>query len=454
MVQQGTAVYAVAPGPDEAVFATDAGVWRRLPGQVEFLVAARPFYRLPPPLHANITRLAFAADGRSIALIKEIEGEQHNQDDDEKVLERWDATGHAETVRIVQTHEFRKVSFQPGGAALTAVSRDQGSGQAATVVRSAEGVVVAHLAREYGSTADGHRVTGVSQTGDSIIETDGVTALVWDVAAQRSRPFSLSGRLREVSAATIAPEGRFFALYGTDQRGGRAILVSAVDDREAPKFLPQGSVREGPDGGDAISEDEEFNILQMDLSADGQRLAVLYTYAEQFARVWDVATGRDVSPGVLKGLPQASSMTVPDHMLLSPAGRYLVLTHDETIALLDLSEGEAATPRQLSEHTAMTSLTFSSDDRYLAVGGDHGTLHIFDTRRLGDEIALLKHEGPITAAAFSADDSRVAVATTFRDNVKRSTSSVIRVLLLRPTDLLAEANSRLSALQRAGRSSN
>ena len=68
--------------------------------------------------------------------------------------------------------------------------------------------------------------------------------------------------------------------------------------------------------------------------ADGQRLAVLYSYAEQFVRVWNVDSGNDLSPAALKDTGDVGLMA------LSPGGRFLVLTDlDHRNQLLDLSKG-------------------------------------------------------------------------------------------------------------------
>ena len=138
---------------------------------------------------------------------------------------------------------------------------------------------------------------------------------------------------------------------------------------------------------------------------------------------------------------------------LSPGGHFLVTTDRKNRTwLLDLSRGPAAEMRRLLDDTGVESIAFSRDDRYLGIGSDagEGQLHVFDTGTSEGvlEIAVLQHTGKVTAVSFS-DDSRYVVTASSDQHAYRldeEESYPVRIWLLQPGDLIAEATARLGNL--------
>lgn len=428
IVRQARPVMTIAPGTDGTYFATDTGVWKRPVGRVEFEPVTRFGYPLSVPLHSTISRVAFGAGGGSLTLIREIEGEQRDQSNDEVALETWDTNGYVDTARMFPTEDVESLGFKPGSEFL-AVLPDKPSGRKpAHVYRVADGVQ-ADVPSFEPEPAD-RKPRYVS--ANYIVYADEVTAVVWDVWSGRKATVKYGDEMKNLQAATVSPGGRFLALSGTDKKRRQpAVFVYRVD----------GDLRRW---GKPITPSDDCNPDTMSLSADGRRLAGRC----ELPRVWDVTTGRDVSPKALD--ESAAILDEVSDMLLSPDGRLLVVTSlSDWPYVLDLSKAGAKLTALL-EDTKAFQLAFSPDGRYLGLGsGD--VLHVFDTRSPDGviEIAQLDTAGSITAVAFSDDDRYVATASTI--SFEKEESYPVRVWLLRPEELLAEAKSRLDRLHNTGR---
>jgi WD40 repeat protein len=242
--------------------------------------------------------------------------------------------------------------------------------------------------------------------------------------------------LKEVKVATVGPDGKFLVMAGSSTEGKRSLAVYRADrdSYREWKTIPQ------PDN-------DLEDPVAMSISADGKRLAVLYSYAERFVRIWRVEDGLDTTPANLHNAGDVSQM------LLGPNGRFLVLTDsDNRTQLLDLSRGPNTNLRSLLEDTSISSIAFSADDRYLAVGAENGTAHVFDTSMPDDEIANLIHTGRVTGMAFSDDSKYLATASSNPRpyHIDEGESYPVRIWLLQPADLIAEAQSRLAPFELKG----
>jgi WD40 repeat protein len=196
-------------------------------------------------------------------------------------------------------------------------------------------------------------------------------------------------------------------------------------------------------------KDEDPEVTDLSLSADGRRLAVVYDYGNSFVRVWDVAAARDISPVCLKenhkGCPIIDNV---NRAIVSPNGNYVLISTEDFAGLIDVSKGSGTELKTLVDSTKITALTFSADGRYVGLGSDEGLLHVFESARPDDEIALLEHTGRVTAVAFSNDGKYVATASSDPHpyHLNEDESFPIRVWLLQPQDLLKEATARLDSL--------
>lgn len=426
--QQGE-VNAVVPGTDRTYFATDSGVWKRLSGRMDYEPIARFPYVRDFPSTSWVGPISFGPDGQSLVLARAIRTiDQGSNDLDEDVLEVWDLPGHWDLAHAFQPEEVTSVSFKPGEPLVLAMTEQPTQETPIRVFRAANGEPVDSIAFE--PEPEGSEEKYASPGGDSIVYANQKVAVVWDVWGRRKRTAVFGDVLQRVEVATVSPGGKFLALSGPNKEGEPALFVFRLERESYRKWksIPQ-------------ADDELETSVAMSLSTDGQRLAVLYSYAEQFVRVWDVGSGSDVSP---ESLAKAGDVS---QMALSQGGRFLVLADsDGETQLLGLSQGRKAKLIPLLDATSISSLAFSSDERYLGLGSYEGILYVFDTFRPEDEIARLQHTGAITAIAFSDDNRYLATASSDPHpyDIEEEESFPLRIWLLQPGDLIAEARERLA----------
>lgn len=432
-IQQQEVVQAVAPGTDATHFATDTGVWKMFAGESEFEPVARLPRPLVPPLNSTIKKLAFGPDGKSLTLVRHVvTGEQNSNDSNAEILEEWDSVGHRESASVLlKPDELGTLGFKPGGE-LVALLPEEPAGGSAAVFGAADGRKAEPVTFE-AATREG-KARATSQSADFIISADDKTAEVWDVWAKRKLTVTLDGAQQGVRAAAVGTGGKFFALVGEEKSGDSVVVYR----REGDSYRSWKSIK-GGDHEDPVS---------VSLSADGRRVAVHYTSGEEFSRVWDVRDEGDpfdASPDSLKAASYVRSLD----MLLSPDGRFLVTTDiDGLTQLLDLSGGKKAKLETLLDSTTVTSRAFSADGRYLGLGSDKGILYVFDTKSTLDskEVARLQHAGSVDGVAFSDDGKYVATTGNAQNRFDTTESYPLRVWLLRPEDLLAQAKARADSL--------
>ena len=87
-------------------------------------------------------------------------------------------------------------------------------------------------------------------------------------------------------------------------------------------------------------------------------------------------------------------------------------SNDFTIILWDTDEGKIAHEWVAHSYTSIETLAFSPDSRYLASGGDHGKVVIWDLFRNAAKVSELKgHTSTVSGCAWSPDGRFIASAS-------------------------------------------
>lgn len=288
------------------------------------------------------------------------------------------------------------VTFAPDGALLATAGHDRTARlwDAATGAprgRLAHDAEVLHVT----FAPDGRRVATASADG---------TARVWDVASGRQEARLEHGE--RVTAGQFSPDGRMLA---TGAASGAVRIWELASGRERARF----ALGVEPN---RLAYDREGRHL---VAAGFGRVAIVY----------DAAAGREVAR-----LPHDREVLA---VAYSPDGRLLATAAVDGAVRLWEPDGSRERGR-LRHEDSVNALAFAPDGRSLATGSADRTARVWDleSRR---EVARLEHATTVNAVAFTSDGRRVVTAS----GDPLSPPHAVRVWLLEPDDLIAEACARL-----------
>ncbi|MDQ3919782.1 MAG: hypothetical protein M3348_15045, partial [Acidobacteriota bacterium] len=150
--------------------------------------------------------------------------------------------------------------------------------------------------------------------------------------------------------------------------------------------------------------------------------------------------------GVAARLSHGKRASGPPFVAFSPRERYLLTSGDDGVTSLFKFDGGGV--ERLSDDSPVRAAAFSADERYFATGTREGVLKVFVTAEPESEIARLQDTGEATAIAFSGDGRLLATASRRHNpyDLGYEESFPLRVWLLRPGDLIAEASVRLATV--------
>ncbi len=207
---------------------------------------------------------------------------------------------------------------------------------------------------------------------------------VWDIASRRpvGGPVPSSGT---VTGLALSPGGKILAVAGN----GVQLWQTATGQRIGAGL---------PAAGDGSDQAVAF-------SPDGTLLATFG--AGGTARIWDVATQREVGGPMTAGRPGALTGVVA----FSPDGRTLVTVAAGGQATLWSAATQRQIGTQMAAGPAVTVAAFSPDGGMLATAGGDGSIRLWDvaTRQpIGSPMTA--DPQPVYAAAFTPDGATLATA--------------------------------------------
>jgi WD40 repeat protein/Flp pilus assembly protein TadD len=262
----------------------------------------------------------------------------------------------------------------------------------------------------------------VAQGTSAMNAGDGFTALLWFTEALR------------LDAGTLEQE--------QTHRQRIAALLQGLP-RPAQLWVHDGPVTEtrfSPDGSRVLTAGEDGKIHLWDsetgqetipplveggmvtfalFSRDGHRIAA--GSSEGTARVWDAHSGRPVTPLLSLNRRDAGATQPARWLEFSPDGRLLATVGGGEVRLWDVVSGRrlpSLTPNPsppgggrgegVRSTGGINVAVFSPDGRWLATGGDDGTIRLWDVAKRQAGSVITAHEGAVLCLAFSPDSKRIA----------------------------------------------
>jgi WD40 repeat protein len=132
-------------------------------------------------------------------------------------------------------------------------------------------------------------------------------------------------------------------------------------------------------------------LLRAIFSFDGER--VLTASSDGTARVWKTKTGEPITPFLKHG----SALLGAD---LSPEGKFVLTFDNRGVRVWDANTGESVGPA-LRHSEEVNKAAFSPDGRYVLTTSAEGTSRVWDYRKSEEILPALRHGEPIRYAEFT-----------------------------------------------------
>jgi WD40 repeat protein/tetratricopeptide (TPR) repeat protein len=303
----------------------------------------------------------------------------------DKTAQVWEvATGARFGLPLRHDDQVRRAEFSPDGRRILTVGADQ----TARVWDTFTGKSASAPLRHNGSvnhasfSHDGKRVLTAS---------DDETVRIWDLDPERQR-----------TTPKLEASGDWLRTLAISKDGQRVLGKNAVLRPEYPALLacaPQA----------AFPANLPWGALSI-TKAQASPPEELY----QTARVWDLTTGKPLSPL----LPHPAPV---EYGLFSPDGRYAVtvsLPHSGKVSLWlwEADTGRLVAP-PLEHPGSVQEVAFSPDGKLLVTAGGaaargKGEARVWEVATGRQVISPLEHQTVIYSASFSADSRRLATVAT------------------------------------------
>jgi WD40 repeat protein len=466
-IYQEHEIRVVAPGADNSYLATDRAVLKRYASREYEPVARIP---LPAGKPANyfgerdyvVENLSFDGSGDRLTVIRRYPTQMYDDvasEGSNKGLEEWDASGYWELARSPLLSETGNIAIMPGDQLVPTLFTSDPSASL-YLLRSTDGSEVVATVKTESLQAGLFHSDAIPR-----FLTIGEDSAALQGEGGKKIPAPFSQDLLDVLGGARTPDGKFVVLAGQSVRfylltSGEYRLV-----RQLPVPEPISDVALTPDGQTLVTQTAEAHVIQVWRTSNGLeitpaglcRLGNMTAWRLSSGGHFLAVTGRgDKGYGVyvwrlIDGVPLVPLLlTEQRHTLPSLAfsshERFLLASGPgKETRLLELSTQRV---RDIPTDAEVEVAAFSEDEEYLGVGTDEGFLLVYSTVDPDNEVARLQHVGRIGAVAFSADGRRL-VTQSHRSNpyqVSEPSEFPLRVWLLRPEDLVEEAERRLAAL--------
>ncbi|MCF6211585.1 MAG: TIR domain-containing protein [Gammaproteobacteria bacterium] len=308
----------------------------------------------------------------------------------------WETTGWQEVHRLRHQGRVRAVAFSSDGQTLATGSED-GTARLWSVSSGEERFKMVNMkvVEDLAFSPDGGRLASAGFDG---------YARIWNVADGQELQ-RIKHPVSKVERVLFSPSGR---------------QLATLDEKDIARLWDAESAEE-------LATIGQGKVVDIAFSPENKYLATaLDSFGDRSARLWDVATMKEVARLEHDGGALES-------VTFSPDGKYLASTgQDDTARLWALPDGDEVF--HVRHQDRVITAVFSADSAYLVTGSQDGSARVW-TVPGGEEVVRLINPGNIGAVLFSPDGKYVVAASQFGS---------VRVWLLLIDDLLAEACRRVT----------
>jgi WD40 repeat protein len=338
---------------------------------------------LSPPFehHGRVSGAAFSPDGARVVTTS-----------DDSVARVWDATGgEVPSMPVQHAGAVRSAAFSSDGARVVTASDDR----TARVWSVATGKPLTPPLEHQGFVSS----AAFSPDGARVV-TGGHGARVWD--ATTGTPLAPPLERGTVLGAAFAADGPR-AITASDDRIARVwdSMTGAPLSPPLAHLAEASHAAFSPDGARVV-------IASYRPAADRWNAATGAlappTSDSDDARVWDVVTGKPLSPPL-------HHQGMVWRAVFSPDGtRVVTASVDQTARVWDATTGEPLTP-PLEHRGGVSSATFSADATRVVTTSFDRTAQVWDATTGKPLSPPLEHQDTVCSAAFSPDGARVVTAS-------------------------------------------
>lgn len=446
---QDDEIMSVALGSDDSLLATERAVFKMYSRGVY-----EPIVRIPLPAGAGreadntIENVSFNSADDQLAVVRRLAHDPADYVGSPKLLELWDAAGYKEENRAPLINVDASVDLQ-------SIRGTDGT----TIVGAIDRKL---LPEEFSIEVEKPPLLNIGEN----------TAEVWNERLGKKIPLAFNSDLKNTVAKAITSDGKLLAV------AGEHISLYVLDgdayrlDKVLTKPDPATSIALTPDGQIIVADIIESNAVRVWRTRDGKEVMLKGLHDLGGSEGWELSPkghylalnryGSGIHTiyvwrlpdGALVGHFDMPGIRSRPTFIFSPHERFLLtattdseLTEGKT-RLLDLSSGMDHTMPIIE---AIAAAAFSADDRYLGLG-IVGEVNVYPTDNPDTAIARVRQTDEIEAIAFTADAARLVVLSSGVDGDETENQATAKrrfplgIWLLRPDELVKEAEKRLAAL--------
>ena len=375
-------VWAVAFSPDSKTMLTGsydntARLWEVSTGK-----------QLGPALHHNdqVMAVAFGPDGKTV-LTGSSDG----------TARLWEVgTGKQLGPALQHQNYVWAVAFSPDGKTVLTGSHDK----TARLWEVATGKQLGPALHHQGNV--GH--VAFSPDGRTVLtRTDDNTVRLWGVATGKQLGSDLQHQ-NQISAVAFSPDGKT-VLTGSFDNTARLWEV-ATGKQIGPALQHQGTVKAvGPSWLEGLLDRDGVNAVAF--SPDGK--TVLTGSWDKTARLWEVATGKQLGPNL-------QHQHAVSAVAFSPDGKTVLTgSYDKTARLWEAATGKQLGPAlqhqvPMLAEMGVRAVAFSPDGKAVLTGSNDKTARLWEVATGTKLGPALQHQGVVTAVAFSPNGKTVLTA--------------------------------------------